>query len=358
MTAPPLKMDPQFGYFPWWPEDGDGWVHPEDVAIARSLIPSERVFCRDGEAGEPGLDRGEPTVARFHLRDVPHLGEDPHLPRRMPFERALGVMERNESIAPSVDDEHGTADRVDDPSRRLRPSSERHQRARRLEERGRGIRVLAVALEHLDVQPDQLGIDRGRIRGDHPQPQSNRAFGLETRDSLTRCPLADARQLVHAEAEHHDRRRVGAAHPREDGVREHKPLDGGGLKCGLEHRDPAAHGVPAQDDRRTGGDPGDDSRQQRAVVRDSAAAPRARRVSESGEIEREHPAVSCESLGDRKPRQERTAQTLDEWLLQVVESPSASGARGLVQARFYTRDGQLVASCAQEGLIRQRKQQL
>jgi hypothetical protein len=51
MTAPPLKMDPQFGYFPWWPEDGDGWVHPEDVAVARSMIPSDRVFCRDGETG-------------------------------------------------------------------------------------------------------------------------------------------------------------------------------------------------------------------------------------------------------------------------------------------------------------------
>lgn len=45
----------------------------------------------------------------------------------------------------------------------------------------------------------------------------------------------------------------------------------------------------------------------------------------------------------------------EDWLLQVVESPSASGARGLVRAHFYTRDGVLVASTAQEGLIRQRK---
>lgn len=45
---------------------------------------------------------------------------------------------------------------------------------------------------------------------------------------------------------------------------------------------------------------------------------------------------------------------MDEWLLQVVESPSASGARGLARARFYTRDGRLVASSAQEGLIRRR----
>jgi acyl-CoA thioesterase-2 len=44
----------------------------------------------------------------------------------------------------------------------------------------------------------------------------------------------------------------------------------------------------------------------------------------------------------------------DEWLLYDVESPSASGARGLVLGRFYTRDGTLVASVAQEGLMRSR----
>lgn len=43
---------------------------------------------------------------------------------------------------------------------------------------------------------------------------------------------------------------------------------------------------------------------------------------------------------------------MDDWLLYEVDSPSASGARGLVRGRFYTRDGQLVASVAQEGLIR------
>jgi len=45
---------------------------------------------------------------------------------------------------------------------------------------------------------------------------------------------------------------------------------------------------------------------------------------------------------------------MDEWLLYEVESPSAVGARGLVQGRFYTQDGILVASTAQEGLIRKR----
>lgn len=45
---------------------------------------------------------------------------------------------------------------------------------------------------------------------------------------------------------------------------------------------------------------------------------------------------------------------MDEWILQVVESPSASGARGLSRAYFYTREGALVATCAQEGLIRKK----
>lgn len=43
---------------------------------------------------------------------------------------------------------------------------------------------------------------------------------------------------------------------------------------------------------------------------------------------------------------------LDDWLLYAVESTSASGARGFVRGQFYTRDGKLVASSAQEGVIR------
>jgi len=42
----------------------------------------------------------------------------------------------------------------------------------------------------------------------------------------------------------------------------------------------------------------------------------------------------------------------DEWLLYVQDSPSASGARGLNRGLIYNRAGELVASAAQEGLIR------
>ncbi|MGL6159274.1 acyl-CoA thioesterase [Microbulbifer sp.] len=43
----------------------------------------------------------------------------------------------------------------------------------------------------------------------------------------------------------------------------------------------------------------------------------------------------------------------DDWLLYVTDSPSASGARGFCRGQIFTRDGVLVASTAQEGLIRQ-----
>jgi hypothetical protein len=52
MTVQSLKTDPKYGYFPGWPEDGDAWIHPEDVAAARAMIPSNRVFCRDGNKGD------------------------------------------------------------------------------------------------------------------------------------------------------------------------------------------------------------------------------------------------------------------------------------------------------------------
>jgi acyl-CoA thioesterase II len=42
----------------------------------------------------------------------------------------------------------------------------------------------------------------------------------------------------------------------------------------------------------------------------------------------------------------------DEWLLYSCDSPSAQGARGLTRGMIYSADGRLVASTAQEGLIR------
>lgn len=41
-----------------------------------------------------------------------------------------------------------------------------------------------------------------------------------------------------------------------------------------------------------------------------------------------------------------------DWLLFTMESPTAGGARAFSRGTFYTRDGELVASVAQEGLVR------
>lgn len=46
------------------------------------------------------------------------------------------------------------------------------------------------------------------------------------------------------------------------------------------------------------------------------------------------------------------AARADEWLLYAQESPSAGNARGLGLGRVYTRDGVLVCTIAQEGLVR------
>jgi acyl-CoA thioesterase-2 len=48
----------------------------------------------------------------------------------------------------------------------------------------------------------------------------------------------------------------------------------------------------------------------------------------------------------------------DEWMLYVLESPSAQGGRGLGLGRIYSQDGTLLVSVAQEGMIRASPQNL
>jgi acyl-CoA thioesterase-2 len=45
---------------------------------------------------------------------------------------------------------------------------------------------------------------------------------------------------------------------------------------------------------------------------------------------------------------------VDEWLLYVLDSPSASSSRGFARGSIFSQDGRLVASTAQEGLVRRR----
>lgn len=63
-----------------------------------------------------------------------------------------------------------------------------------------------------------------------------------------------------------------------------------------------------------------------------------------------HPGMSVASL-DHSMWFHRPAR-VDEWLLYVQTSPSAQGSRGLGQGHVFTRDGVLVATVAQEGMLR------
>ena len=45
----------------------------------------------------------------------------------------------------------------------------------------------------------------------------------------------------------------------------------------------------------------------------------------------------------------------DDWLLYAQDSPNATGGRGLARGNLFSRDGRLVASVVQEGLIRRRR---
>ncbi|NNK64186.1 MAG: acyl-CoA thioesterase II [Gemmatimonadetes bacterium] len=48
---------------------------------------------------------------------------------------------------------------------------------------------------------------------------------------------------------------------------------------------------------------------------------------------------------------------VDDWLLYVIDAPVSAGGRGFARGTYFTRDGVAVASVAQEGLIRVRRDQ-
>lgn len=63
-----------------------------------------------------------------------------------------------------------------------------------------------------------------------------------------------------------------------------------------------------------------------------------------------HPGLKSASLDHamwfhREPK-------VDGWMLYVQESPSASGGRGLAVGRIFSQDGRLLATVAQEGMVR------
>lgn len=42
---------PDYGCFPRWPENGQAWIHPDDVATVTRYLPSERVLRRESFDG-------------------------------------------------------------------------------------------------------------------------------------------------------------------------------------------------------------------------------------------------------------------------------------------------------------------
>jgi len=43
---------------------------------------------------------------------------------------------------------------------------------------------------------------------------------------------------------------------------------------------------------------------------------------------------------------------VDEWMLTEMDSPWAGDGRGLVFQRIWTKEGILIATCVQEGVVR------
>lgn len=78
---PDIKLDPRYGYFPRWPEDGDGWLHPDDAAAARGLIPSPRIWLKIDQPGEFDTIHSGNLVLRvkpalWQITPVPEFSHD------------------------------------------------------------------------------------------------------------------------------------------------------------------------------------------------------------------------------------------------------------------------------------------
>ena len=74
------------------------------------------------------------------------------------------------------------------------------------------------------------------------------------------------------------------------------------------------------------------------------------RLPHRGRFEREHMQVASldHAMWFHRPIE------LNQWLLYAIDSPSASHARGFARGNIFSQSGELLASTAQEGLIRLR----
>jgi len=91
-----MRSEPAYRVYPWWPENGDSWVHPDDVRLARRLIPSTRVFRRAGREGDylvlsygKWRLRVKPTLRQAIPGDGFNLGDRVEVCSRMGKNRAM-----------------------------------------------------------------------------------------------------------------------------------------------------------------------------------------------------------------------------------------------------------------------------
>jgi len=71
---------PDYGVYLQWPEEGDSWIHPDDRQLVESLIPSDRVFCRESFDGAYyHLRYGELTIRVLPSMWLAIGGEDFHV---------------------------------------------------------------------------------------------------------------------------------------------------------------------------------------------------------------------------------------------------------------------------------------
>jgi len=66
-----------------------------------------------------------------------------------------------------------------------------------------------------------------------------------------------------------------------------------------------------------------------------------------------NPGLSCASLSHSVHFHRPVPNLSEQWLCHAMYSPTSGGGRGFALGEFWTEEGELVASTAQEGLIRQ-----
>lgn len=86
-----MRARKEYAVYMRWPQNGNDWIHPEDVARVRRLIPSRRVFRREADEGRYNVfSYGK---HRFRVMPTMHLavdGDDLDIGDRVEVKSRLG----------------------------------------------------------------------------------------------------------------------------------------------------------------------------------------------------------------------------------------------------------------------------